>query len=100
MTWACSSSWMSGGAVRNELVESPASMRECLGVAQQSLFVVVAQHQALHREGELLGVQVRAEVTFRNGRAGHGGDDVQPVPFVAHHRVAHRTWPVVVLDRR
>ena len=95
---------MTGGSAQAALAASSWSRAcrvciECLRVAHQPGGVVVAEHQALERERQLLGVEIGPEVTVGHSRAGHGGDELQPVLLAAHHGVPHRARLVVELGR-
>ena len=72
---------MSAGARSSSCSKARAPVRSSAsGSLQQPPGVVVAEHQGLQREGELLGVEIGAEVALRDRGAGDRGDRTPASP--------------------
>ena len=59
--------------------------------------MVMGEHHAVDLERELLEVEVITQVSLRDGRAGYGRDELEPVALVPDQCLPQRTWLVVEL---
>src|SRR6266850_406625 len=80
-------------------LEGPDGPRVGFGIAHQARGVDERETDPLAVVGELLAVEIGAEMTFLDRDAGGAGQGVHPVAEVLDDVVAHRAGPVVELER-
>src|SRR5262249_43048731 len=84
----------------NERLEGGLGSGLSLGILKESRGEVIGEDHALDVVGELLAVEVSAEVALSDRGLGGRGDEVEPVLFASCEVFAGRTRPIVEFARR
>ena len=84
-------------ALGDQSVERLARALLGLGIAKQATEMVIDQHDAVHLVGELVGVDVFAEVALADGDANTLRQRVEPIALQLDAAIAHRSRLVVEL---